>query len=229
MAKYKGIIWSDARGKVNGVVYSRNTFGAYARSLTAPTQPRTPAQLNMRALLQNLARAWRDLTEAQREGWRALAAQVSYTDTLGNQYHPTGQDLYCGLNINLTLIGADTINNAPAAPVLVPTPATVTVTATGGGTPALTVAWTNGNANVDAIIFATSTLSKGRNFIAPSAFRIIGTKPGTGTPAVSVLSEWQAKYGSVPAAGSGKIAIGIKLVDPDTGFAGGMARGIDTW
>ena len=229
MAKYKGIVWSDARGKVNGLVYSRNTFGVYVRNLASPTQPRTPAQLNIRAIVQNLSRQWRDLTPAQRDGWNALAAQVTLTDSLGNSYHPTGQQLFVGLNTNLSLIGTSTITNPPAAPVLVNTPTNVYVTATGGTTPVLTVGWDGGDANLDAIIYATSTISAGRKFIRPSEFRIVSNAGGAGAPATSILSPWQQKYGPAPNPAAGKVAVGVKLIDSNTGFAGGFAYGVDTW
>jgi hypothetical protein len=230
MAKYKGILWSDARGKMNGVVFSRNTFGTYIRNLASPVQPRTPAQLNIRAILQNLSRRWRTLTAAQQAAWNALAQQVVLTDTLGNPYHPTGQQLYCGLNANLELDQSSAIDNAPPAPVLVPTPQTVTVTATGGATPSLTVAWTGGDANFDAFIYATPTISEGRTFIRPSEFRLIATaQSGAGTPALNILTQWQAKYGAPPNPADGQVAIAVKLVDPNTGFAGQIVYGRDAW
>lgn len=228
MAKYKGIVWSDARGKVNGLVYSRNTFGVYVRNLASPVQPRTPAQENIRAALQNLARGWRELSNSQRAGWNELATQVSLTDTLGNTYHPTGEQLYCGLNLNLTLIGQSTIQNAPPAPVTIPTPSNVVVTATGGGTPALSVGWSNGSVDAHALVAATSTLSAGRSFIRPSEFRVIGHISGDGTT-TSILTEWQAKYGAPPNPAAGKVAVRVKLVDPGSGFAGGYSHGIDSW
>lgn len=229
MAKYKGIVWSDARGKVNGLVYSRNTYGVYVRGLASPVQPQTPAQQSIRAYLQNLTRGWRDLTQAQREAWNALAAQVTLTDTLGNTYNPSGEQLYTGLNMNLILIGNTPIQTPPPAPVDVPTPSQVTITATGGGSPVLAVTWAGGNANFNALIYATSTLSEGRNFIRPSEFRLITTAGGAGTPALTILSAWQAKYGPAPNPADGKVAVRVKLVDPDTGFAGGFTHGVAVW
>lgn len=229
MAKYKGIVWSDARGKVNGLVYSRNTYGVYVRGLSSPVQPQTLAQMLVRAHLQNLTRAWRDLTQAQRDAWNALAAQVTLTDTLGNTYNPSGEQLYTGLNMNLILIGEPTIQTPPPAPVEVPTPSQVTVTATGGGTPALTVAWAGGDANTSALIYATSTLSEGRNFIRPSEFRRIAIGSGAGSPALNILTAWQNKYGPAPNPADGKVAVRVKLVDPNTGFAGGFTHGVAVW
>lgn len=230
MAKYKGIIWSDARGKIAGLVYSRNTYGVYVRNLASPVQPQTPAQQNIRALLQTLSKQWRDLTPTQQTAWNALAQQVTLTDSLGNPYHPTGAQLFVALNINLNLNQISTILNPPPAPVLVPTPNTVTVAATGGGTPALTVAWTGGDANYDAFIYATSTISEGRRFIRPSDYRLIATaQSGAGSPPLNILSFWQARFGAPPNPANGQIAVAVRLVDPNTGFAGGMVHGRDTW
>lgn len=229
MAKYKGIVWSDARGKVNGLVYSRNTYGVYVRGLSSPVQPQTLAQMLVRAHLQNLTRAWRDLAQTQRDAWNALAAQVTLTDTLGNTYNPSGEQLYTGLNMNLILIGNTPITNPPPTPVEVPTPSQVTVTATGGGTPALGVAWIGGSANYQALIYATSTISQGRNFIRPSEFRLITIASGTGSPTLNILPQWQNKYGPAPDPADGKVAVRVKLVDPNTGFAGGFTHGVAVW
>jgi len=49
-----GNIVADARNSVGGVVYSRNTWGAYIRQKVSPVQPRTPRQNEMRANLAEL-------------------------------------------------------------------------------------------------------------------------------------------------------------------------------
>ncbi len=235
MAKYKGILSSDARGKLNGVVFSRNTFGTYIRALASPVQPRTTYQQEVRSALATIAKQWRDLSQTQRDGWNALASQVPpRTDSLGNAYQLTGFQLFCELNFNgyLTTGAIPSITNPPAQPVNVPSPQTVTVAATGGPTPSLTVAWTGGSTNFDAMIFATATLSTGIRFIKPSDFRLIArTQSGAGSPPIAILTQWQARFGPPPDPPQGKVAVAVKLQDTNTffGSVGPLQYGVDTW
>lgn len=229
MAKLIPVGASDIRGSQGGTVWSRNRFGLYTRNRVSPVQPRTDYQLDIRAKLQTISASWRNLTEAQRAAWRALADQVILTDSLGQPYSPTGQQLYVSCNINLLLAGATVTPNPPPAVPNVPTPLNVTVTATGGATPALTVAWTGGDDNYDAFIYATPTLSKGINFYRPSLFKLIRIATGAGTPPVAILTDWAARYGNPPNPADGKVVVRVRLVDPNTGFASGIVQGEDTW
>jgi hypothetical protein len=218
---------SEKRGSEGGVVYSRNRFGAYTRPRVSPVQPRTDYQLDMRAKLQTVSAAWRSLTAAQRAAWNELAQQVILTDSLGTPYHPTGHQLFTSCNVNLLLDGGDIEPNPPGTVPNVPTPLNVTVTATTGQNPALTVAWTGGNAAYDAFIYATPTIGLGRKFIRPSELRFLGKASGAGTPATSILTQWQARFGSINP--PGKVVVAVRLVHTDTGFAGGAVRGEDPW
>jgi hypothetical protein len=218
---------SEKRGAEGGVVYSRNRFGAYTRARVSPVQPRTDYQLDIRAKLQTVSAAWRDLTAAQKAAWNELAQQVILTDSLGIPYRPTGHQLFTSCNVNLLLTGAGITPSPPGSVPNVPTPLNVTVTATAGQNPALTVAWTGGSTDYDAFIYATPTIGLGRKFIRPSDLRFLTSVGGAGTPAVSILTNWQARFGSINP--PGKVVVAVRLVDPNTGFAGGAVRGEDAW
>jgi hypothetical protein len=221
---------SDKRGSEGGVVFSRNRYGLYTRPRVSPVQPRTDYQLDIRAKLQTVSAAWRTLTAAQKAAWNELARQVILTDSLGMTYSPTGHQLFTSCNVNLLLSGGAIINDPPGSVPNVPTPLNVTVTATHptNTNPAtLTVAWTGGSADYDAFIYATPTIGLGRKFIKPSELRFLTTASGTGSPAISILTEWQARFGDIQT--PGKVAVAVRLVDVNTGFAGGVVRGEDAW
>ena len=218
---------SEKRGSEGGVVYSRNRYGAYTRRRVSPVQPRTDYQLDIRAKLQTVSAAWRDLTQAQRDAWNELAQQVVLTDSLGIPYTPTGHQLFTGLNVNNLLNNAAITATPPGSVPNVPTPLNVTVVATVGQTNVLTVAWTGGSASYDAFIYATPTIGLGRKFIRPSDLRFLTRAGGAGSPAVNILSAWQARFGSITT--PGKVVVAVRLVDPNTGFAGGIVRGEDPW
>lgn len=227
MAKLIPVGASDIRGSQGGTVYSRNRYGLYTRNRVAPVQPRTDYQLDIRAKLQTVSAAWRALSEAQRNAWRELAKQVVLTDSLGQPYNPTGQQLFVSCNVNLLLGGGSIIQSPPGTVPNVPTPLNVTVTATSSPTPALTVAWSGGSSDYDAYIYATRTVGTGVKFYAPQLFKFLTTADGAGSTPTSILTAWQGRYGSVPSAG--KVVVRVRLVDPNNGFAGGIVEGEDAW
>jgi hypothetical protein len=218
---------SEKRGSEGGVVYSRNRFGAYTRQRVSPVQPRTDFQLDIRAKLQTVSADWRSLTAAQKAAWNELAQQVLLTDSMGVTYSPTGHQLFTSCNVNLLIDGQSVITDPPGSIPNVPTPLNVTVTAAKTPSETLTVAWTGGDPNMDAFIYATPTLGLGRKFIKPSDLRLIKVTAGDGTPATNILTEWKARFGSANT--PGKVVVAVRLVDPNTGFAGGAVRGEDEW
>jgi hypothetical protein len=90
----------DARGSIAGNTFSRNANGAYARARTAPTNPQTTPQGDVRDLLSLNAQTWRELTDAQRDAWIAAATTIQgqYTNKLGIVQQYTGQQLYMKVN-----------------------------------------------------------------------------------------------------------------------------------
>jgi hypothetical protein len=157
--KYIGLISSDARGKNGGNVASRNRFGTYLRRHVAGVQPRSTSQVANRNAFGALSSAWRGLTAAQQQGWNTLATTVSFKDTLGNSYNPTGAQLFMLFSRNLNTAGIATQATAPTAVPSIPaitsltsawtygfSTASVTLTAGGTGYSAgtFTVTWSTG-------------------------------------------------------------------------------------
>lgn len=112
-AKWSGIGTVDGRGKLNGSVASKNKSGAIWRVKVTPLNPRTPAQVSVRAIFGGLSTAWKTLTQAQRDAWNALANNVTYTDIFGDARKINGNSFYVKLNANLSAAGQSTISNAP--------------------------------------------------------------------------------------------------------------------
>jgi hypothetical protein len=109
-----GNMVADARGKVGGIVYSRNTGGAYARQKVSPVQPRTPAQLNQRGRLTEVSKAWDALTNAQRQAWKDFSVGYKKRDVFGLQKQRTAQQMYMFLNLSLISNGFATLSNPPS-------------------------------------------------------------------------------------------------------------------
>ena len=100
MAKIKfGALAEDARGKIGGVVYSRNQFGGYIREKVSPVQPSTARQTIVRERVTSITKRWFDtLTDAQRLAWIAFAKVTPVPDVFGNPNLLTGINAYLRLN-----------------------------------------------------------------------------------------------------------------------------------
>lgn len=126
--KYGPVI-ADARGSVGGTVFSRNAAGAYMKQRTVPVYPGYDKQIAIAALLSTVISNWKnDLTTAQRNDWNALAAITSLPNKLGEQFSPSGLNLFVRANMLLDLTGQVHVTTPPVAAVI---PA-----------PQLTLAWT---------------------------------------------------------------------------------------
>ncbi len=67
----------DAAGKLAGALIFQQSKGrSYARKLTKPKQPRTPAQLGQRALTNFIAKQWSTISAPDQATWSDLAAQL---------------------------------------------------------------------------------------------------------------------------------------------------------
>lgn len=109
-----GNMVADARGKVGGIVYSRNTAGAYSRQKVSPVQPRTPAQLNQRSRLAEISKSWDSLSQGQRQAWKDFSVGYKKRDVFGLQKQRTAQQIYMFLNLALSSAGLALLANPPS-------------------------------------------------------------------------------------------------------------------
>ena len=114
-----GMMMTDARGKLGGHVFTKARNGATVRTKVTPINPQTAAQSFARAVFGTVSSAWRDLTEPQRSAWNAAVSDYSRTNIFGDNYLPSGKNLFVQLNCNLLNVGKNLIDNPPA-PVAVP-------------------------------------------------------------------------------------------------------------
>lgn len=220
MAKvnYGGVV-QDARGKQNGIVYSRNRSGPYIRRKTTPTNPNTTAQGVARSTLSDLSKQWGNvLTQSQRDAWNAFATAWPTTDVFGNSINITGQNYFISLNARLQNAGLPIFLDPPASLAVVPIPMDTVLTAD----------HSTGSADFDQTAVGTPTtllfyvwgaapMSAGR-IPKKADYRYLGTIPhGTGSypQNISAGDIYNAKFGAY-AAGS-RIALLVATLDPATG------------
>jgi len=179
-------------GSENGTTASRNRFGQYFRRRAVPVQPRTAAQLAVRARMSNNAAAWRALTDAQRAAWESLGTQITRSDSIGQAYTFNGFMAYCSVNNNKLAAGDAAVSAAPT----ITTPGTlltVTLTLTSA---AFSVAYTGTPlaAGVRAFIYASPQMSAGRSFNGD--FALISVTAAAAASPANILTAYSARFGA---------------------------------
>jgi hypothetical protein len=199
MAKFVSQVYSEIRGSVNGVTYARNRFGQYARAKASPVQPRTPAQTERRAQLTVLSQRWRTLDESIRAEWRALADELTRSDTLGLTYRLTGLQAYLQFNLWRALLGLAPQDNPPPQ-LAAPNPVSIQGISYDIDQNILNIAFVPSPYAGALALWATAPFSPGVNFVAPSRYRIVAVrKPAAfggnlGSPQ-NIGTEYLAKFG----------------------------------
>ena len=216
MAKVKFTAFmADARGKLNGSVFSKNRGGSYVRTKVTPSNPQTVAQTNVRQRLASFSAAFRALTAAQILAWNNAVSDFLGTNVFGDTTTPSGLQLFVKLNSNLANAGVAQISDPPSPvglSVLTSTIASLT-------NAAFTLSLSAATADEQYIIEATAPVSPGRLFVK-NEFRVITTTVGTGAaiPAQNIFAAYSAKFGA-PVTGQ-RVAVRVKLINKNTGQAG---------
>lgn len=112
--KYKSPVYSEASGSIAGIVYSHNLGGLYTRARAIPTNPNTPYQAVIRALVAQLSNRWvTTLTEPQRQAWKTYADAVKLPDALGELRVIPPLAHYCRSNVPRILGNFGRVDAAP--------------------------------------------------------------------------------------------------------------------
>jgi hypothetical protein len=222
MAKIRfGEVVADARGHIDGIVYTRNRYGAYASNRVAPVNPNTVRQQTIRENFVSLTTGWRDLTESQRTAWALLGSQMIRTDSLGNDYTLTGQQAYMSVNGVRLNQQQSVVDDAPILDTIPAiTSASIVVTASGN---AFTLTWTGTGfgASNGFDVWATPPLSAGKSFFRPSDYRWILFDDNPSSP-INMLAAYEAKYGTLVAGDVGA-KVSVLLVPRSGNFIQGTS------
>jgi len=222
MASIKfGNVVVDMRGKISGNVYSKNKGGAYSRVRVVPSNPQTSYQSSVRADFTALSQEWRGLTEAQRTSWIQAVGNYGRVNRVGDSHNLSGNSLYVSLNKNLADVG---ISSNPSAPAPESVDTVEVSTAVADVTLQTLVITLTGAvpANTSIKVFLTDTLSAGIN--SPGTkLRMVQTFPAAQAAALSLTTNYLAKYGTIGAAGS-KIFYEIVTVNETTGQLGASIK-----
>ncbi len=174
MAKLRyGSVITDARGSIEGITLTKGRFGAVAKARANPTRKLTALNTNYQAGLATVTKRWGSaLTQAQRDGWKALAAANPITDVYGNLHALTGLQMFTRVNQVRRAVGLSILDASPADQTAT---ALVTIAVAVTTAPLVSIAFTATPLSVGhrLYIFATQPLSPGRDSVE-SELRFIG-------------------------------------------------------
>jgi hypothetical protein len=218
-----GILGAAARGSVGSVVLTRGPYGDVVRELAIPVNTRSGPQIAVRASLKTLATRWsQTLDDSQRSNWISLASTVSKTDSLGQTYHPTGQNLYLELNQALKQIAVAYIDDAPAS-LSVGSPTALSTSWTPVSGPLTITPSVAPGAHDVPVIFATRCLSAGRRATSSFKKQLLYEAAGTGGP-WDITTDWASKFGNFLLGLS--ITVAVKYTNDVTGYQSPLALAI---
>ncbi len=190
-----GIAVSQMSGSVGGVTASRNRGGQYFRLRAIPTNPSTPSQESVRAIMASQSQAWADLTDAQRASWKAWASENPVTNALGNSISLSGHQAFVQINSRLDLIDNATLTVPPVlnAPLALDS---LTLSADiGAGNVDLTFAASPLAADTVLWIEASIVSSAGIAYVR-NLYRFIGVSPTAQTTAYDIETIFTTKFGA---------------------------------
>lgn len=222
MAKVKfGAMVNDARGKMDGVVYSKNQYGAYVRQKVSPVNPLTARQTLVRQRLSNLSKYWGGtLTAAQRAAWNGFAKLNPVVDVFNDKQQLSGLAAFVRLN-SAILNSSDTQIDTPPADLLVTGLASVTITASSGPS-VVSIAFTATPlpAGHKLYIWATPGLSAGITFYKPF-LRFVGASAAAQASPYVATVPYTNKFGDTVS--GQQIGFLIAVID---GTKGAIAPGL---
>ena len=182
-------------GKRGLNVSQNGAWGQISRALVIPSNPRTPAQMSVRAILSQVSARWRALQEAQRVAWVAAAKEAKSETRLGQNGVLSGFLLFTKINCTLAQFGQVQVDAPPAQPqfpALVPQNLAITNTANAIALK-LTCPTSPGE---NTIVRASAPISQGRQTC--SDFRLLGTCPAAVQGTANITSLYTARYGVPP-------------------------------
>jgi len=216
VAKVKfGGMAADARGKMDGIVFSKNQFGGYVRQKVSPVQPRGFRQTLVRERQTTLSKRFSTvITEAQRAAWNGFAAVNPVPDVFGNPQSLTGISSYVRLN-QVILNAGGTIIDTPPPDLEVAGLLSMTATASAGaGT--LSITFTPTPLGAGLVLYIWSSEGKGAavNFFRPF-LRFIGVSPAAPASPFAAGALYTAKFGSLVEGQAIGVLVGV--CDPAKG------------
>ncbi len=207
-------IMGDVKGSIANVTFQGGKAGLTLRAKVVPINVKSSAQVAQRSALSVRSKAWRGLTDAQRDSWDTAAASAEWTqtDVFAIGFQLSGEQLYMKLNLVISFLGETPI-------VLPPTKATFaamglsTLVAT-AGVAALTVAYT-GTLAADQQIMISASPQVSQGIMSAKSVSFVNIANDTAATPLNILTPYVAKKGTLVA--GKKIFIRMEVASDLTG------------
>ena len=220
MAKYTSSMFNDFRGKIGGVVGSKNGSGNFARKSNIPVDHFTPIQSTKRVLLAYLAQLWRTVGRSEIVAWNQYAALFPRTDKLKKIYYLSGFQFFMYLNLALANQNITPIKIAPFPPVD-PLPNLSDVTIYLNASPGLEDIQVNTPTAIPVgyllILEATGIVSSGCSY--PKGFKYFTALDSSFISGGTVKTPYLAKFGHQPGVNN-LVWFRWSILDTAAGFHG---------
>jgi len=217
---------AEARNKLGGLVFSRNTYGAYVRTKISPINPSSTPQSLVRARLAQVSQAWRGLTDAQRSAWIQAAPNFSRINVFGDSVPLTGFNLHEKINLNLLNIGESLITVPPSdTNVAGLTQFELSLTYVEGGLTEMNLKTehTGGAADHALVLFGTPGQSPGKSFVGPELRQFHKISPlSNAETTTDVLTQYNARFGAPTA--DQRVFVRARLIKIASGLPSGRMQ-----
>lgn len=213
-----GTIITDLKGKSQGQIIQGGRYGSILRANTKPITRSTSINSQPRISLSAVSSTWKSLTPTERLDWGNLASTLTRYNAYGVPYVPTGFQIFCELNSNLLNVPTLNINtSAPIVPVF-PNLNSFLFTSEATG-PFVSIDWNymsgDNNFQVLPCFYPLQTLGVS---VPRGSSRFCGLYTSITTGSLDISTEFVKRFGS-PAGGVYQVAIELKFIDINSGFA----------
>ncbi len=216
MAKYLGLLTSDMRGKIGGLVASRGRTGTTLKAKAVPSLTGSLLQQQQRMRFSAALQAWRALGVTQRTGWGTGALALLWSNSLGTQYVPTGLQLWQQCWVNAALLGTvppSTYTIVPPGPIPI-----LTATLTGSaGSYTIQITGSLGAYTTAWLAFMSPIISASKNYTATITRKFAGGN--LAGDSVVLGSAFEQIWGPLPAPGP-IVSLRLVPVDPASFMSG---------
>ena len=116
MARIRGQIFGDMRGKVGGSVWTRNSSGKIIRARVQPTDARSGAQIDNRGKFAAAVSGWATISNASKAAWNVFALNLFSAKRGSKKSRYSGYQAFSSLNQNLASANRAKVTMAMTTP-----------------------------------------------------------------------------------------------------------------
>jgi len=224
MAQVKfGSLITEAAGKVGGQILQRGRTGSQLRNLSQPVRIRTNAKSVVQQNFSSASSLWKTLNPSHRNNWNSLAATLTRLNKWGDPYIPSGFQIFCEFNLNISVLKPVTKISVPQTLLALPDLSGFSLTA--NHSPAnYTLDWTyiSGDTDWSVVPYLYGTSTSGQSFSGRTPI-YMGIYSDVASNQVDLTSPVALSYPPIKDAGM-SLVVGYRLINLATGQGTPMVK-----